>query len=172
MANTDLPRGFSPKGVLLRQNPYSVDASNGTAVFINDIVMAEADGACAPAAAGNDATIGSAMNYIAVSTATTTSNPLMISDHPDQLYVAQDDGAGSPSTAFLFSLFDHVAGTGSATTFLSGHEIGAASKEEATGAFVILDAVNREDNDPDSDNADWVCQLNAGEGLLTVAAGI
>ncbi len=172
MANTDLPRGFSPKGPLLRQNPYSVDSSNSTAVFINDLVSAEADGNCAPAAAGDIVILGSAMNYIAASTATTAANPLMISDHPSQLYVAQDDGSETPAQSELFQGANHVAGTGSTTTYLSGHEIALSDGGTSTGGVVLLDHVNREDNDSTLVNCDWVCQLNVGEGLLTVAGGV
>ena len=173
MANTDRPMGFAPKGPLLRQNYYSVGASNTPAIFQNDIVMAEADGKVGAATAASVTKLGSAMNYIAVSTATTDANPLMVSDHPDQLYVAQDDGSQDPPVqGEIFQGADHADGAGSTVTLLSGHELALSTGGISAGGFVILDSVNREDNDITAINADWIVQLNIGEGLLTLNAGV
>lgn len=171
MANTDRPHGFAPFGPLLRQRPYSVDASNSTAIFINDIVALEADGNATPAAVSSVVKLGSAMNLIAVSTATSATNPLMISDNTQQLYEAQDDGSGTVAQSLIGSKADHVAGAGSSTTKVSGHELDASDMDGTAAGFAILDIVNREDNEV-ADNADWVCQLNVAEGLLTLAAGV
>jgi len=173
MANTDRPAGFAPFGPLLRQRAYSVDSSNGTAIFINDVVMAEADGNIAPATAASVTKLGSAINYIAVSTATTTSAPAMVADHPDQEYWVQDDGSQDPpSQAELFQGADHAIGTGSTVTLLSGHELDLNNGGTSVGGFKILDSIRREDNDITAVNADWRVTLNTGEGLLNDAAGV
>ena len=173
MANTDRPAGFAPFGPLLRQRAYSVDSSNGTAIFINDVVMAESDGNIAPAAVDSEKKLGSAINYVAVSTATTSAAPAMVSDHPDQEYIAQDDGATTPAQTDIFMCVDHVIGAGSTTTLLSGHELGLGSLNASAGkGFVLLDHIRREDNDAGAVNADWRCVLNTGEGILNDAAGV
>ena len=172
MANTDRPAGFAPFGPLLRQRAYSVDSSNGTAIFINDVVMAESDGNIAPAAVASEKKLGSAINYVAASTATTSAAPAMVSDHPDQEYIAQDDGDTTPAQTDLFNSVDHVIGAGSTTTLLSGHELGLGSLSTSNGGFVLLDHIRREDNNAGAVNADWRCALNTGEGILNVAAGV
>ena len=172
MANTDRAYGFVAFGPLLRQNSYSVDASNGTAIFIGDLVSAEADGNCAPAAAGDIVILGASTTYLAASTATSDANPLIVSDNTQQLYMAQDDGSATPAQDELFQGANHIAGGGSTTTLISGHEIALSDGGTSTGGVVLLDHVNRPDNDSTAVNCDWVCQLNVGEGLLTLAAGV
>lgn len=172
MANTDRPHGFTPFGPLLRARPYSQDADDTTAIFIGDIVDGENDGYVSPAAASSVAKLGASLVYSAASTATTSANPIIVSDHPSQLYEAQDDGASTPSQTIVFNICDHVAGAGSTTTLLSAHELGLGSLSTSDGGFKILEGVRREDNDITAVNADWVCQLNVGEGILTLAAGI
>jgi hypothetical protein len=173
MANDDRRYGFSPKGQLLRQQPYDADASEGTGIFIGDVMMMESDGNVAPATAASIVKLGSSNVYNAASTVSVQSNPIMINDHPDQLYMAQDDGGGTVAQTEIGRICDHVAThAGSTTTLLSGHELGFGSLGTSNGGFKLLDIVNREDNDNEADNADWVCQLNVGEGLLTVAGGV
>lgn len=172
MANVDNPHGFRPYMQLLRIRPYSVDSSNGTAFFKGDVTMMENDGNCAPATAASTVKLGSSLVYIAASTASTSASPLLVTDCTEQLYEAQDDGAATPAQTNLGNICDHVAGAGSTRTLLSGHEIGLGSIGTTDGGYKLLDFVRRPDNEEDAVNADWVCQLNVGEGLLTVAAGV
>jgi hypothetical protein len=172
MANTDRAYGFVAFGPLLRQSSYSVDASNGTAIFIGDLVIAEADGNCAPAAATNTTVLGPSTSYIAASTATSDANPLMVMDNTQQLYMAQDDGTEAAAQLELFQAFDHLAEAGSTTTLISGHQIDISSGATSGQLLKALDFVKRPDNDGALANADWVCQLNVGEGLLTVSGGV
>ena len=173
MANTDRPRGFNPAGLMLRQRPYDADASEATGIFIGDIMMLETDGYVAPASDGDDITkLGSSNVYNVASTVSVTSNPIMINDHPDQLYEAQDDGSETVQQNEVGQAADHIAGSGSTTTLLSGHEIALSSAGTSVGGFVLLGFVKREDNDETAHNADWICQLNSGEGLLTVAGSV
>jgi len=175
MANTDAPYGFSPKGPILRQQPKDVLVGYGTAIFINDLVSATADGVVNAAAAGDNVILGSSSTYSAASTVAQASDgtALMVTDHPDQLYEAQDDGSQDPPALDeVHQAANHIAGTGSTTTLKSGHELALSDAGTSTGGFVILRAVDREDNDKTAVNCDWVVQLNAGEGLLTLAASV
>ena len=173
MANTDRPYAFVPFGALLRQNAKTVLASYGTGIFVGDLVAGVATGDVNAAAADDITIIGSATPYSAASTATTAASPMMVADHPDQLLMAQDDGvSGSSDYADIYTSANHVTThAGSTTRLLSGMEIDISDAGTSTGAVVLLDVVNREDNAVGA-NADWVCQLNVGEGILTVAGGV
>lgn len=169
MANTDRPHGFVGFGAHLRLNPYTQDSSDSTAIFIGDIVDAEVDGNVSPAAAGSNAILGASVSF---SAASTESTQVLLLDHPSQLLEAQDDGSETVAQLELFQAANHIAGAGSTTTNLSAHEIALDNAGTTTGGFVLLAFVQREDNDNTAANCDWVCQLNTGEGLLTLAAGI
>ena len=174
MANTDRAYGFVAKGPLLRINAYSKDSSMSTALFIGDLAIMANDGNVEPmvTTTTTGGCLGASVCYSAASTASTAANPIFISDHTQQLYMAQDDGATTPAQTDLGNMVDHVAGAGSTTTLLSGYEIGLGTLGVSTGRVQLLDFVSRPDNAEDAVNADWVCQLNVGEGLLTLAAGI
>jgi hypothetical protein len=175
MANTDNPSGFSPKGPLLRQQPKDVLVGYGTGIFINDVVSAVTAGSIEAAAAGDNVILGSAMTYSAASTVAKaeTGTAVMVSDHPDQLYMAQDDGSETPALSEVHQNADHVAThAGSTVTFNSGHELNLSDGKTAAAGFVILRAVDRVDNDKTATFCDWVLQLNAGEGLLTLATSV
>lgn len=171
MANADRPHGFVPYSALLRCRPY---ASDGAEIqYINDVMSAAADGNVNVATAGDIVILGSNLAYHAASAATATSaDPVLISDHPDQLYETQDDGTQAPTQGELFQKFDHLATTGSTVTYISQHELDISTGSTSDGGFVGLGFVPRIDNDATAANADWVIQLNAGEGLLTVAGGV
>jgi len=142
VANTDRPFGFEPV-LLIRSRPYAQDASDSTAIFINDVVAVETDGYIAAAAAGSTLILGSALNYSAASTANTVS----VADHADQEFHAQDDGDGTTLTqAHVFSNCDHIAGAGSTTTKLSGHEIDISDTKNTAAGFLLLDIVDNVDN--------------------------
>lgn len=171
MANDDTPHGFVPFGPLLRTRPYHHDASDA-AIFIGDVVDMESDGYISAAGATSVVKVGASLTYHVTSVLTTNISPILVADHPSQLFEAQDDGASTPSQTIVGSICDHIAGSGSTTTLMSGHEIGLGSISQTDGGFKILEAVRRPDNDLTAVNADWVVALNVGEGLLTVAAGI
>jgi hypothetical protein len=174
MANTDNPRGFSPKGNLIRQNPYEVAVGYGTGIFVNDVVSGIDDGVIEAASAGDVTIMGSAQTYSAASTIADieAGTPLMVSDDPHQLYVAQDDGSATPNVNDLFMACNHVAGAGSTTTLRSGHELALSNLGAVNGGFVVLGFVIDSLNDKTAVNADYVVQLNHGEGILVLPAGV
>ena len=149
MANTDIPKGFIPVPPVYHVGQYSVDASNGTAIFRNDMVMGEDDGNIAPATAASAALLGSSYTYLAAETAGTC----LVADDPHQKFIAQDDAGGTVAQTIIHTYADHAAGAGNAYTKLSGHEIDGSSYGTTTTGFRILDIVNREDNEA-GDQAD------------------
>ncbi len=167
MANTYSPHGIAPYGPLCRTRPYTVDGSDGTAIFINDVVEAQNDGNVNQASAGDLATIGSSMGYLAASTAGT----LMVADGRDQLFEAQDDASGTLAQTSLFNNCDMIAGAGSSVTLISAHEIAASTLSAGDRTFMLLDLVNRADN-AHGNNGDYVCTINTGEGIFHLQAGI
>lgn len=167
MANTDRPHGFAPYGPLVRIRPYSVDSSETTAIFKNDVVEAQNDGNVNPASAGDVAIMGVSTSYSAASTAGT----IMVADDTDQLFEAQDDAAATPTQTYIFNHMDHIAGAGSTKTLISGHELSGGSLSASNGTFTILDLVNRADN-AWGDNCDMVVARTHGEGVLMLQAGV
>ena len=154
MANADTPNGFLATP-LLRARPYSVDSSNGTALFINDIVEMEADGNIAAGTEGDDRLIGSTLDYLAVSTAGTVA----VADHPQQEFHAQDDASATGALDDIFQNCDHAPGAGSTTTLLSGHELKFSTLVQTVASFRILDLVANAENSA-GNNAVWRVLLN------------
>ena len=171
MANTDRPHGFSPVGPILRLRPYSVGSDLATAIFIGDIVDAESDGQLGPGSAGDVASLGVSSGYHAALTASADGSEVMVYDDTEQLFEGQDDASATSTISNLHTCCDHIAGTGSTVTYLSGHEIAIDSSDDTTGALMLMGLVNRVDNAWGA-NADIIVQANMAEGLLLVAAGV
>lgn len=88
MANSDKPNGFKPVGGPFRAREYNVDAS-ATSIGIGDIVILETDGYVARAGASPSQVVGVALSPHTTGAAGT----ILVSDHPDTIYVAQTDGS-------------------------------------------------------------------------------
>jgi hypothetical protein len=156
MANADNPKGLvcigKEGGGDAGRSLYPVDSSNGTAIFKGDLVKAEADGNIAPAAANDGvAVIGVAegffdsnkkpVKYLADSTAGYVS----VVDDPDALFIVQADSGTAVEETSRFATANHVAGTGSTDTGISGHELD--SSDIGTGLQLkILGKVETPDN--------------------------
>lgn len=176
MANADVAFGFEATGIMYGLQPYSVDASNGTAIFRNDIIMMESDGNVAPATAGNTQLIGAVVGNTAATTAqkalvaASTAATILVHDHPNQRYYAQDDGdSGTPAQTNVGNNTDHVAGAGSTTTGLSGHELDASGYGATAAGFRVLDFMLRDDNAVGV-NAIQLCEIN--EHFLKTTSGV
>lgn len=86
-AAVDKPFGFRPYGRVLRITPYYKD-SGAVAIYPGDAVILETDGGIGVAATGSVNIIGVAAMYSAASTEVTD---FLVYDHPDQLFMVQDD---------------------------------------------------------------------------------
>lgn len=118
-AATDVPFGAMPYDGVLRVTPYNKDAA-AVRVFVGDFMTLEADGSVAVAAAG-DRLLGVAAMGSAASTAEAN---LLIYDHPDQLFVVQNDDSGvATAQTNVGNNADIVATTGDTTTERSLHEV-------------------------------------------------
>ena len=145
MSTTDKKHGFIPvkhlTGGAIRSREYHVDSSNTPGIFIGDLVMIESDGniAAATAAIGLPA-IGVAVGvkdanrkpiaagYLAAS----TEGYVDVVDDPYVVFRVQEDGAGTSlfgDTTGIGATADHVAGTGSTSTGISGHTLNSDSTD-------------------------------------------
>jgi len=128
MANADNPHGFRPLrhfmggAIILAERTKAVGSS--PAIFIGDAYNQEAGGEIdATLNAGTLRISGVALNYGATLTATTH---LCIED-PYVVFEAQDDNSTDGLVAANMGLNANItAGSGSATTLISAHEIAEA----------------------------------------------
>lgn len=162
MANQNAVRGFSPIGLLqggaIPVRQFGVDSSNGTAIYVGDLVSAENDGKIAVSSADDGVIVlGSVVGiydslgnpidspnsttstpYLAASTAGYVDVALMV---PGALFQVE---SASAAVTDVFASANHVAGTGSTVTGVSGHYLDSATTGAAN--FIILDKVNEPNN--------------------------
>jgi hypothetical protein len=171
MANQDTPHGFDPYGAIKQVNTFYCDTTT-TAIFKGDVVAALATGYVAVSAAGNTQMIGASTGYQAVY-ATAGTYQIGIYDDPDQMYYAQTVTGTAPTRTIINSFCDHIAGTGSAYTLISGHELNIANTTTSSTylGWRMLDFVRREDNDTTVEHCDMVTCMNEA-ARHTIAAGI
>lgn len=132
---TDAPFGAIPYDQVLRIQAYRKDAS-ASAIYPGDLVILESDGNVAPGTATSTNIVGVAAEYSAASTADTE---VMVYDHPDQLFVMQDDGDTTALTETGIGLnCDSITTTGNTTTLRSNHEIDADSATTVTAQLRIV----------------------------------
>jgi hypothetical protein len=87
--------------------------------------------------------LGSSLDYLAASTAGT----LAYADHPDQEFHAQEDGLVDTSAqSDIGNNANHIAGTGSTWTRLSGHEIDIDTGTNGAAGFRMLDFITNTNN--------------------------
>lgn len=92
MPNRDTPNGLRPLRGPFREETYTLEASNAV-IGKGDLLELKADGTVGRAAATTVATIGVALEPKAASS---TDGKILVSDHPETIYVAQtDDGTGT-----------------------------------------------------------------------------
>jgi hypothetical protein len=138
MANIDAPHGLVPLykigGGPIISNEYDKDASEGTAIFIGDVVTREADeNIKAGGTPGTTLWLGVARNYGAASLATIH----QVCDDPFTVFEAQDDGIGTAIVEADMGLnCNFIFGAGVVATGVSGHELDLSTKD----VTVTLDA--------------------------------
>jgi hypothetical protein len=170
MANTDKPHGFDPFGSIKQVNPFRCDTTT-TAIFRGDMVSAMATGYVKVAAAADTQLVGPSIGYQAVYSTAGTYDVLLLDD-PDQVYYAQTVTGTSPARTMINSFCDHIAGTGSATTLLSGHELNIGTTDTTVSyGFRLIDFLSRDDNDKTVEHAEMICVMNEA-ARHTITAGV
>ena len=156
MANSDSPNGFNLLGRIgdgvANVQEYDVDSSNGTAIFIGDPVIAEADGNIAPATAGAGTNVigfvlgcfnsdREAISFLAASTA----GFITVCDDDHAIMGIQSDSGTNVDSSDRFATADFVAGAGSTALGRSRYELDAS--DIGTGAQLrILDKIDTPNN--------------------------
>jgi hypothetical protein len=109
---------------------YTKDALAGTAIFIQDVVSRENDGNIVAGGTPNTTTFqGVSLNYGAASTLSAH----LVMDSPSALYEAQDnDDTDGLAEADMGLMCDLEFNAGSATTYISGHEIDESAAADTT----------------------------------------
>jgi hypothetical protein len=168
MANVDTPRGFWPvkhsTGGAIRATQYPMTAS--TTIYKGDLLKVVAAGTVEPSAADDGIiVIGVAAEY-RVSAASGTYT-MLVYDDPDILFGVQADSGTAVAATAVFATADHVAGSGSATTKMSGHELD--SDDIGTGQQLeIIGKVEREDNTW-AEHVDLIVRINEHKRSAAVA---
>jgi hypothetical protein len=148
MANFDRPRGFQPYGSLLRSSLYQA----GSTVYPGDFVRLASDGQVDAAAAG-ETLIGVALQYA------TVGQDVMVSDDPDQRYVAQADEAELDAQTDVGQSVDIVATAGNSTYKTSRQEIDSSTAGTSSGQLLIL-ALNTRPDLTGGANMEAICKIN------------
>lgn len=150
MANRDNPRGFWPHGHLcggeIRTNPYIV--TTGATVYKNDVLKAVAGGTVQTSAANDGAiVVGVAAEYVDDS-ASAGGKAINVYDDPNIIFGVQADTGTAVAATDVFSMANHVAGSGSTLTHLSGHEIDSSQLAAQGGnQLKVLGKIEAPDND-------------------------
>lgn len=136
MANTDAPRGLRPFGEVRRVTYYKKAASYGSALFDGTPVILTTDGYINQAGAGSQKILGVCAKYSAASTA----DEVPVYDHPDQLFVVQDDASATLTQAAVGASADLTAESGSTTKGTSTVELNASavSADETSASVRIV----------------------------------
>lgn len=182
MANLDHPRGLQPYGNLLQVTEYTLASGLAQDLFIWDPI--EMTGTGRDVTILNAGTTGNPIGGVIVGIYDLNKVPLqswvsgftgighvLVADHPNQLFIAQGDGAVS----FLDindagGNINLVAGSGSTVNFLSGWQLNDSDTGGNTPGDLIrlIRPDQRDDNTVGTANADWLCRINNHQN----AAGI
>ena len=172
MANTDTPIGFWPLynfvGGEIRTTEYTL--TTGATVYRGDLLKIVAAGTVEAAAADIGITaIGVAAEYVTDS-GSAGGKKILVYDNPYLVFGVQMDDAGTASTAAdVGQTANHLAGSGSTTTKMSGHELDMSNI--GTGAQLKIVGLINEQNNTWGANCNIAVMFNehfykaAGEGI-------
>lgn len=151
MANIDTPKGFEVYGVCRRANRYEA----GSACYPGDLVKMASDGAVDPCSAG-DAAIGVALEYQG-----TAGGYVLVADHPDQLYVIQDDGSSIDTQTDIGLNYDILATGGNTIYKTSRQELqGTSAVSVTTSAQLQLLGIEPGANNAFGANVKCIVRIN------------
>ena len=188
MAAYDAPFGFVPYGPVLRVQRYAVNTAPTVNFSVGDVVSAggavvstpkgylmdvddaanvDGDAALLGAIVSIEDEDGAPLQYMAVARAgnSTIAGYLMIADHPDQLFIAQEDGGDNAIDLDEGSNnADIVSGTVQATgtTYRSTQQIDSSTADTTAALQIKLIRPHEDDIPADDDNpyCRWVCVIN------------
>ena len=188
-SSVDNAFGFRPIGNILRTRIYAVATAPTINVSIQDLVIAGGANVSTPwgykmiiedgaVPDGNAGFLGSVMavfdenmypiSYIAAARVGngTIAGYVLVADHPDQLYVAQEDGEGNAIDLSEGSMNANIISATlcapNTTTYMSTQEIDSDSANTTAALNVKLIEVFGDDTPADDTNhyCRYVCQIN------------
>lgn len=197
MANEARVNGFKPVKYLNgapyngQCTMYSVAATDGTALFVGDLVKldgtADVNGIRGVVqAAASDACIGVVVGVVPSMTAldtpqyraASTARYVLVADDPNIIFEAQEDGDTDPLEMVDAGLnVNFVVGAGSTTTGASGMQIDSNTEDTtATLPLKLIEPVQRPDNElvaTGQANTRWLVKINNHQlGSHTGTAGV
>ena len=186
MANIDNPRGLVPYGNLLRTTEYTLSSGYAQNLFIGDPVIANGTNRdviiCTEGTTNK--VLGAIVGIYDVNkvplaywpTGNTGIGYVTVADHPDQLFVIQEDavGANFDINACNGNVNLESATAGSTVNYRSGWELDSSDTPGATAGDQIrlVKPLNVENNAIGA-NCAWICRINnhqAAAGI--VGAGV
>lgn len=132
MANASRKQGFRPYRELLRVRPYRASG----ALYPGDLVKKDVGGttgdgvamAGAQIAAAGDTILGAVLSY-----ASAAGKVVLVADHPEQLFIAQVEGAGiADGTNIGSKVINHIANAADTTYKVSRQTVNGADDGAAT----------------------------------------
>lgn len=185
MANTDARFGLRPWGNVLRVQRYAIVTEYATAVFVCDpmgmtgtsyttkfgqgvpgveVDVDGAAGAIVGSVVGVESYEGEPLQYLPASTVGdgTIAGFALVADHPDQLFVIQEDGVATPVAAASIGLNADMIAThaGDTGTGVSGVELN--SDTVATTVTLALHVLRAHPDDTiGSANCRFIVTINA-----------
>ena len=199
MANTDAAFGLKPYGPVLRANWYPLATAYATALFKGSLIQSAAtqtglvckvfDGdtrqsvtTCTTGAAG--LVLGAALDFMdsdgdpmLYHVATTAGDSVvagyvLVADHPDQLYVAQEDGVTTPIAAASTGLnVVMTAESGSTTKGTSTQELDSDSVN-TTNTLPLRLVKSYKNDEVASAWCRWVCIVNPNASFYSSATAV
>lgn len=195
MANLSRPVGFVPVGTLNAANwtgkvgSYLVPSSDGTALFIGDLVQGVAGaGTAGTIVAGQDVegmqcvkqgtassiNIGVVVGFLPDPSAGLNVNNLyrlastnriaLVSDDPDTIYECQEDGIGGAMTyANAGNNVSPVVNAGTTTTAMSGMLIDSSTAATTNTLTLRLMGLAKRSGNASGLSAKWLCMLNSAQ---------
>ena len=190
MAPYDAPFGFKPYGPLLRVQRYAVNTAPTINICVHDLVVGGgaivstpkgylgdiADAAVPDGGAGIIGSVvgiededGAPLSYIAATRVGngTIAGYVMVADHPDQLYIAQEDGGANAidlaeGQQNADTISSTLAAPGDTTYPISQMQIDSSSAGTGSDLQIKLIRPHEDDTPADDDNpyVRWICMIN------------
>ena len=159
---TDTPFGLRPYDEVKRIRPYNKTTAIA-AIYPGDAVIKAAGNTIDVGAASSTQYLGVAAMYSPISTAEAN---FLVYDHPDQLFVIQDDSDTTAMTSTHSGMnCDLTVTTGDTATFQSKHELDSNTAAITAGlAMKVLGLHEIEDNSYATATGNprkWIVQFNA-----------
>ena len=166
MANSDRPRGLEPQGQVLRQNSYTAGAD----VKVGDAVAKQADGKVDPVATGGSSytsfVLGVAMNNAA------DGEEVIVSDHPDQQYKIQADGADIAAQTNIGLNYAILATNASSQFEISRMELDSSTGNVTATLPLKLQRIDKGEGNVLGAQVDCIVRINNNQLVSTGTLGV